>query len=32
VQEDPDITSGYILTLTEIENYENCRENDLILN
>ena len=32
IRENPENESGYILTLTEIENYENCHESDLILN
>ena len=32
IRENPDSETGYILTLTEIENYENCHENDLVLN
>lgn len=32
VRENPDTKAGYILTLTEIENYENCHVDDLILN
>lgn len=32
IRQNPDSETGYILTLTEIENYGNCRISDLILN